>query len=87
MKRFGWLIGYLCWITCRRRGCDWWAIPGSEYQVVAQFLPDGIWYSRGTVKARCTCCESVRLVRLEVWAWPNGTLKIVSPDGQIQLKR
>ena len=86
MRRFGWLMGVLCWHTCRQRGCDWWIIPHSQHRIVAHYMPDGVWYSRGTIKARCECCESVRLLRLEVWAWPNGAVKIFSPDGNIVLK-
>lgn len=48
-------------------------------------LPDGVLLINGISKFRCSCCESVKLVRVSVMIFPDGTIRATSPDGIVEV--
>ena len=83
MQRFGWFMGLMTWDICRRRGCDWHGI-GHSYKQGERPLPNGCRFCWGMAKVRCSCCESIRLIRLEVTVLADGVSYTVhSPDGRL----
>jgi hypothetical protein len=80
-KRFGWFMGLMCWLHCRKHGCRWHWLTGSP--VIVGEVPQsslGIHHIVSMVKIRCECCESVHLVSVCVSVLPDGRKFFSAPE-------
>ena len=79
MRQLGWYRGLRAWLRCGLVGHQYEPLAGSQ-QVTEQHWLGPVGVSRGVVKLRCGRCEQVRLIRLEVVAFPTGDVHVRSPD-------
>lgn len=82
-KRFGFFVAILIWRTCKKQGHDWHNVLGSQYKTCSFVNPNGSGMDWFSVKMRCRCCETVRLVDLCVSYAPDGSYRITSPHGTV----
>ena len=81
VKRWGILIGWSIWRSCRKHGCHGRIVDAySPDQVID--LPNRFKQSTGIVKVSCYRCESVNLIRIYCVYSPLGIVSACDEHGR-----
>jgi hypothetical protein len=80
VKRFGWRGGMRRWLRCYVGIHRWNVIHSSVERTSYLQGPSGTHFITGTCKAKCSCCESVRFVYVNITLMQSGRAFVTTHD-------